>query len=528
MLLSTVSFAATGLVPPAQPLQNDGVCQQGAHKCLTGAPGGGAVAPGTCVEWNGIWKLCEEVKPGQPGYPGNCKDPGAICCVAPSQCSPPECTSHAECDDGNACTDDACVDNTCVNTNNTASCDDGNACTTGDACSDGTCVGGPDLDCDDDNVCTDDSCEPASGCVNTNNTASCDDLDPCTDPDVCSGGTCVPGPNICECETNAECDDGNVCTDDACVDNSCVYTNNTKPCDDLDACTDPDVCSGGACVGGPAPDCDDDNVCTDDSCDPAKGCVHTNNTASCDDGNECTEPDACANGVCVGGGWVCGECQSNEECDDENACSTDSCVDNACVFTAISCDDGLYCNGAETCDPELGCQAGTPPDCDDGDICTDDSCDEANNTCAHVFDASNDPSCVTICENATITVQVTECGAGVAGLSVELHSSYGDVYGPKTSPATFSVIGGSDRLWYAIVNGATMGPSIKVTECGGTGSIGAVLYCAPTPTPVVEVLGVERLPVTGEMPLAPVLPSLPMILSSLSLIGSGLLLRRKE
>ncbi len=50
----------------------------------------------------------------------------------------------------------------------------------------------------------------------------------------------------------------------------------------------------------------------------------------------------------------------------------------------------------------------------------------------------------------------------------------------------------------------------------------------PTPTPIVEVLGVEMLPVAGEMPLAPVLPTLPMILSSLTLIGGGLLLRGSD
>jgi cytoskeletal protein CcmA (bactofilin family) len=42
------------------------------------------------------------------------------------------------------------------------------------------------LTCDDGNVCTDDSCSPASGCVHTNNTAPCDDVDPGTVRDACS------------------------------------------------------------------------------------------------------------------------------------------------------------------------------------------------------------------------------------------------------------------------------------------------------------------------------------------------------
>ncbi len=51
------------------------------------------------------------------------------------------------------------------------------------------------------------------------------------------------------------------------------------------------------------------------------------------------------------------------------------------------CDDGLWCNGVESCDPALGCQAGAPPDCDDGINCTSDSCDEDNDQCVHT--ASN-------------------------------------------------------------------------------------------------------------------------------------------
>lgn len=51
------------------------------------------------------------------------------------------------------------------------------------------------------------------------------------------------------------------------------------------------------------------------------------------------------------------------------------------------CDDGLYCNGMETCDPQNGCQAGTPVACADGISCTVDACDEATDSC--VFTANN-------------------------------------------------------------------------------------------------------------------------------------------
>jgi hypothetical protein len=110
------------------------------------------------------------------------------------------CTTNADCDDSNVCTDDVCDQQTgeCSNTPNTASCDDGDACTTADTCSGGTCVGGAPPDCDDSNVCTDDSCDSVTGCVNTNNAIACDDGDACTTADTCSGGQLRCGYRLCE------------------------------------------------------------------------------------------------------------------------------------------------------------------------------------------------------------------------------------------------------------------------------------------------------------------------------------------
>ena len=58
----------------------------------------------------------------------------------------------------------------------------------------------------------------------------------------------------------------------------------------------------------------------------------------------------------------------------------DACVD--CLGDG-DCDDGLFCNGAEVCDVSGSCQPGTPPVLDDGVDCTEDSCDEANDTVLH-------------------------------------------------------------------------------------------------------------------------------------------------
>ena len=54
-----------------------------------------------------------------------------------------------------------------------------------------------------------------------------------------------------------------------------------------------------------------------------------------------------------------------------------------------SCSNGLFCDGSETCDPVLDCQAGISPPVDDGVGCTDDSCDEASDLIVNAANAAN-------------------------------------------------------------------------------------------------------------------------------------------
>lgn len=125
-----------------------------------------------------------------------------------------------------------------------------------------------DEDCDDLNPCTDDTCD-SGACVNTNNSASCDDGNACTENDTCAGGSCAGTPIPGCCNTAAECDDANPCTDDDCVGNACQYTNNSDACNDGDPCTENDVCAGGLCAGTPIAECCDD----DGDCDDADPCT---------------------------------------------------------------------------------------------------------------------------------------------------------------------------------------------------------------------------------------------------------------
>jgi hypothetical protein len=273
-----------------------------------------------------------------------------------------------DCADGNPCTDDACdaIDG-CSNPPNTNDCNDGNACTVGDICDGaGTCLGGGPRNCDDANPCTDDSCDPGIGCVHVNNTASCDDGNACTTPDTCGGGVCLPGSPVV-------CGDGNGCTDDSCNPaTGCVFTNNTLPCDDGSACTAGDACGGGTCQPGAAVSCDDGNPCTLDSCNPATGCVHTDNSAACNDGNACTADSCDPQTGCV-------FTDTSASCSDGNPCTNDGCNPaTGCVFTnnTASCDDENACTTGDTCGGGT-CHSGAALTCNDSNGCTTDTCNPA-------------------------------------------------------------------------------------------------------------------------------------------------------
>jgi len=122
---------------------------------------------------------------------------------------------------------------------------------------------------------------------------------------------------------------------------------------------------------------------TDTDTDPECGA-----DLECDDGIFCDGAESCAAGICEAG--------APPDCSDAIDCTVDACDAelDACLSTPNDegCDDGLACTGAEVCDPEAsGCVDAPDVDCDDGVLCTDDSCDEAaGGTCVNT---ANDTSC---------------------------------------------------------------------------------------------------------------------------------------
>jgi hypothetical protein len=127
--------------------------------------------------------------------------------------------------------------------------------------------------------------------------------------------------------------------------------------------------------------------------------------------------------------------------DDGVDCTVDECDPSTGIVTHTpddgSCDDGVFCNGAEICDPTLGCQPGADPceppllcdeeaqacvgcetqaDCDDANDCTDDICNQDLGACENTCNAtgSEDPCCSDpACSSDPVCEQIPECGNGI-------------------------------------------------------------------------------------------------------------------
>jgi hypothetical protein len=245
-----------------------------------------------------------------------------------------------------------------------------------------------------------DSCETQPA----NEGLSCDDGAACLEGETCQSGTCTGGaaPDCSafgdQCNT-ASCDP-------AGLEGNCdtlTPANEGLSCDDGAACLEGETCQSGTCSGGAAPDCSAvGDQCNTASCDPvgAEGNCDTltaaNEGLSCDDGDACTQTDSCASGACVGADPVL--------CDDGNVCTIDSCdsANGSCIFDApaangLPCDDGISCT-VDAC--SSGACVGTD-DCPVGELCDTglDACIPSINATL-AFDSTG-------CSGADVVVPIT-------------------------------------------------------------------------------------------------------------------------
>ncbi len=344
-------------------------------------------------------------------------------------------------DDGNPCTVDSCdpvqgVVHAAVSAG--TSCSDGNACNGAEACNGaGTCAPGQAPATDDGNPCTDDSCQPLSGVVHVAVAAGT----ACSDGNTCNGAEACDGAGACAAGVPPTVDDGNPCTADSCGASGVVHTPVAAgaACGDDNACNGAETCNGsGSCVASAAPVVDDGNPCTADSCDPSQGVIHAAVSAgtSCSDGNACNGAEAC------NGAGACGP-GAAPAVDDGNPCTEDSCqpetgVVHVAVAAGASCADSNVCNGAETCDGAGSCAAGTALSVDDGNPCTADSCHPTQGVSHEAVAAGTTCSEATTCTSAGVCDANAACQPGAPVETDDGNSCTADycdpVFGVKHDP----------------------------------------------------------------------------------------------
>ncbi len=362
-----------------------------------------------------------------------------------------DCTQSDECDDGLFC-------------NGAENCDPGHP-----AADARGCVSGPAPTVDDGIECTRDGCDEAadrvlhdpSGCACLAEGTACDcDADPERCPDtvpvchvvLCTADlTCAARPAA----VGLACSDGVNCTaDDACDgDGQCVGTPSDSLCADPLFCNGAEVCAPTApgvddngCLPGTPPPLDDGLDCTTDVCNEDRDEVeHVGiNCQTCQEDADCVAERevACRRLVCSEGVCATEPLEVGSRCDDTFACTgPDQCEANGVCRGAPTdalCNDGLWCNGIEICQPQdlqpdpAGCVNGPPPSVPDGVECTNDVCRECSGDCQRGLEGtvtyeptdacecrdSNDCAAGTcavgVCDPATFTCGVTLADPGTS------------------------------------------------------------------------------------------------------------------
>jgi hypothetical protein len=144
----------------------------------------------------------------------------------------------------------------------------------------------------------------------------------------------------------------------------------------IDNLTIGNICGDGS--PGGAEGCDDGNANDSDCCHndctayPAGTICGDQSVTTCSGADACDGAGGCSTNDVPAGTAMAG-------CDDDNSCTFEQCngsgaCQNPSKANYTSCADGDVCNGNEYCFSG-SCQNGSPPNCIDYDVCTQDSCD---------------------------------------------------------------------------------------------------------------------------------------------------------
>jgi len=381
------------------------------------------------------------------------------------------CTTNADCNDGNLCTDEACVTNLCVvtfvgcqnndgcclpgcNNNNDNDCppvcgngfvEAGEDCESGDCCDVTTCLfesGGTEC------RASSGTCDPAETCTGSNRNCPVDlKISTCGDGDGCCFAGCNNNndddcPAVCGnsiVETGEDCEAG-----DCCDLGTCQFEVAGTVCRAaVGTCNPAEECTG---LSAACPADISINTCTDaDGCCPA-GC-NNNNDDDCptvcgnniiEAGEDCESGDCCDLGTCLFEivGTECrastGACDPAEECTGIGAACPANITINTCTDGDGCCPPGCSNNNDDDCLADCGngiTEGNAGEECDDGNNVNTDAC---TNTCTLAFcgdgiiqttppNDKEDCDGGACCDNACIFVKAnpaTECRAAAGDCDV--------------------------------------------------------------------------------------------------------------
>ena len=361
--------------------------------------------------------------------------------------------------------------------------------------------------CDIEEICNGLTPQCGANAYYSSSTVCRDSVGPCDVPEYCTG-TSISCPtdhvqsinSICDaalgtCESNAVCDGVlTTCPSKTLFSSSTICRTAAGSCDaveycdgasavcpadafqlstyacspSLGPCMPTTYCSGASLTCTPLPYYNSSTVCrlATSACDITDYCPGNSYACNTDAirpvGYPCaTSTDPCQfNSTCTGLSTVCTKfySPSGSACHfDSNRCYTDTCVSTG-IDSATSCtrgplinyDDGLFCNGIETCNPTTGMKvSGTAIMCDDGTSCTADSCSNA----------------LASCVNMPVQHSQGPCGLGVGACTLGSYTCDGSGFSP-----IITCVGEVDPVAEICFNGIDDNCNGVIDE-----------YCIPTP-----------------------------------------------